>query len=258
MARFTWRRRLVAALIGLGALGPAGVGAQAADSSGVLVGNVIDRLGQPIAGVELVVVDARGRPAVRTVEGGAYRLEGIAPGPHMIRVRRLGYLAMTALVDVKPADHTEENFVLTALPRTLDPVVIQVENGELRSPLPDFYARRSRGLGTFLDRAELRRRNPTRMSDLARTIPGFRVEPDRTKMGGIQILSSRGPVSFASAICPVQLFVDGAPYRSENGLDDFLPSDIEAVEAYRGGAEVPPQLNAGSAGCGVIVLWLRR
>ena len=258
MTRYSWTRWLGAVVGGLAALGLAAAGAQRADSSGVLVGNVVDRLGQPITGVELVVVDARGQPAVRTVEGGAYRLEGVDPGPHMVRVRRLGYLAMTALVDVRPADHTEENFVLTALPRALDPVVIQAENGELRAPIPEFYARRSRGLGTFLDRAALRRRNPTRMSDLARTLPGFRVEPNRRVTGATQIVSSRGPASPASAVCPVQLFVDGTPYRSDYGLDDFLPGDVEAVEAYRGRAELPPQLNAGSAACGAIVVWLRR
>jgi hypothetical protein len=35
------------------------------------------------------------------------------------------------------------------------------------------------------------------------------------------------------------------------------PYDIEAIEVYRGAAEVPAELSGSTAECGVVAVWLR-
>ena len=60
--------------------------------------------------------------------------------------------------------------------------------------------------------------------------------------------------------CPVQFYLDGVPYQpqQEGTLGgEVQPSLIEALEIYRGAAEVPPELRRGRSDCGVVVIWTR-
>lgn len=230
--------------------------AQPASGGGVLVGYVIDQLGQPVLGAEILIVDAKTPLSTRTVGAGAYRLENVPGGLHLVRIRRLGYLPLSATIDVKANDTQDMDVVLRRLPQQLDPVVVQAENGEMRGAVREFYQRRKVGMGTYIDRAQIEKRQPIFASDLLRTMLGFRLVPDGSS--GYRVVSSRGSGSLTSGNCEVQFFVNGMRYMALRGIDDFNPQDIEAIEAYRGSSTIPPQFNIGNAGCGAIVIWLRR
>ncbi|HTL94843.1 MAG TPA: hypothetical protein VL157_04835 [Gemmatimonadaceae bacterium] len=45
----------------------------------------------------------------------------------------------------------------------------------------------------------------------------------------------------------------------DNSPDEHLhPDDILAIEVYDGASKIPPQYAAGSAACGVVVIWTKR
>jgi len=41
-------------------------------------------------------------------------------------------------------------------------------------------------------------------------------------------------------------------------IDEYQLSQIEAIEVYHGGAETPSRFSGTGAGCGTILIWLKR
>ena len=49
------------------------------------------------------------------------------------------------------------------------------------------------------------------------------------------------------------------PFSMDNSPDEHLhPDDILAIEVYDGASRIPPEYPAGSAACGVVVIWTKR
>ena len=68
------------------------------------------------------------------------------------------------------------------------------------------------------------------------------------------------PLHAGMGDCPVQFYVDGAPFQpAQEGAigNEIPPADIVAIEVYRNTAEVPAELRRGRVDCGVIVIWTR-
>jgi hypothetical protein len=126
-----------------------------------------------------------------------------------------------------------------------------------------FYERKRLGIGTFITRAEIARRNTHRFSDVLRSVAGMRIDP--ADAGG----RSRSRVARSIGRCQPLLVLDGVVTTIGGGrsmfrgpdipLDDVLdPTDIEGLEVYRGSSELPMQYNVGTADCGAILVWTRR
>jgi hypothetical protein len=94
--------------------------------------------------------------------------------------------------------------------------------------------------------------------------------PDPKNRPTLEYLSSgrgqcAGPAFSCSGAssCPVTLYVNGVLYYAASMGTDvpdmarFPTNEIEAVEFYAGGAQVPQQYNATASACGVLVLWMR-
>ena len=101
-------------------------------------------------------------------------------------------------------------------------------------------------------RSDIEKRNPQRLSDMLRTIPGLHLAS--TRVGDDHRASMLRSVP--NRRCPIQYFVDGVSAMGFN-IDDVAPGSIEALEIYRGASEIPPDFNRGTALCGVIVIWTR-
>jgi hypothetical protein len=59
----------------------------------------------------------------------------------------------------------------------------------------------------------------------------------------------------------VQFFLNGSYLGNDNTVQIDMILDVnqvEAVEAYSGGADIPPEFNVTGSACGVIVIWTRR
>jgi outer membrane receptor for ferrienterochelin and colicin len=67
-----------------------------------------------------------------------------------------------------------------------------------------------------------------------------------------KVVSTRGAMSISGAGCQVDVVIDGMPHQDINFVQ---PSDIGAMEVYRGPAGAPPQYDSA---CGVIVIWTKR
>jgi hypothetical protein len=58
--------------------------------------------------------------------------------------------------------------------------------------------------------------------------------------------------------CTPPVFLDGIPVMSDGDLDALvLLRDVEAVEVYRGSAELPLQYGGSNGACGAIVIWTK-
>lgn len=249
--------RVVARLaLAAGAAAAVGRGLTAQQPAGELSaaawGYVADQFAQPVVGAEVLLVKPDRTVTARTVDAGAYRLDSLAPGSHQLRVRRLGYLPLSTTVEVKGGDMTARDLTIVKLPFALDPALVQTPDGELRANFADFAARRALGRGAFLDREGIDALHPSTVTDLMRAVKSFRVLSAGN--GSYRLVSSSsGP----DAACTVRYLVDGFPYSPTDGLNDFDPEHIGALEAY-GPGEAPQPLEQASGNCGTVVIWLRR
>ncbi|CAA9308312.1 MAG: hypothetical protein AVDCRST_MAG40-818 [uncultured Gemmatimonadaceae bacterium] len=226
--------------------------AQQAGERGAVWGTVADQFGQPVTNAEVLLVTATGTaPLGRTVEAGTYRVDSLPAGRQQLRIRRLGYLPFTASIDLAPGGGGVQDFSMVKLPFGLDPALVQTADGELRASLASFAERRALGRGAFIDRAGIDALNPRSATDLMRAVKSFRLQPARG--GGVRLVSA----SADGGPCTIRFLVDGVPYAPVDGLNDFDPEHIGALEAY-GPGEAPAPLDREAGSCGTVVVWLRR
>jgi hypothetical protein len=223
--------------------------------------------GEPVALVEVVVRTA-GR-TTSTDSTGRFRLP-LPTGLHLIQFRRIGYATTDLTVTVATSDTVQVEVNLVAVPRELEPVVVEEELPERAWP-PGLDSRLRSGRGSFLTEDLLRRSEHQRLSTLLRRIGGIRVvlEPETSRY----IVLGRG----AGAGCPLAIWLNGVQVyrpsmastsafrpgrlpREEQGgppsVDQWLAGDLEAVEVYSV-AETPIQYAVTGGGCGTMLLWTR-
>ncbi|HEU4536465.1 MAG TPA: OmpA family protein [Polyangiaceae bacterium] len=92
---------------------------EALPRSGTLRGRVLGEGGAPLAGAAVVVVDAAGAEHPATSDaGGAFRVEGLPPGPTRLRVSQTAHFDASALADVKARDEVAVSVSLHRRPAT--------------------------------------------------------------------------------------------------------------------------------------------
>lgn len=220
---------------------------------------------RPISGVAVTIVDSAGDDLeVRlTDEAGAFAFLVEEATSIRLRAGRIGY----ATVFTPPVDL--ERFRSLTVEIRLSPEVVpvaplEIVAGRQRSTSPvhsGFHDRKERGFGQYITREEIEKRNPSRVTDLLRSVPGVRTTSSGRGSHGV-VTTSRGNNSFAGQ-CPAQIYVDDFHVNRANGwtfrIDDVVsPDDVEGIEVYRGLATVPAQFLSPQADCGVIAIWTRR
>jgi hypothetical protein len=218
----------------------------AQESSAALRVTVATATGEPLRGAR-VQVEGIGMVGI-TDEAGALRVSGLPVGTRTVEVGYLGYSTQRLEVALESGRTAALSFRLDPEPIALAEVRVRVRPSVLETR--GFYARRARGNGTFITRAEIEEMQPRFLSDMLRQVPGARLIPSRY---GARV-SFRGVTRTGG--CPVQYFVDGTQAFAFR-IDDLPPSDVEGLEVYRGGASIPPAYNRGTAMCGVILIWTR-
>jgi hypothetical protein len=225
-------------------------------ATATLTGRVVDAsTRQPIPSAQIVIATAS--RMVVTVENGTFALQGLAAGTHLVAVRRIGYEPRQDTVHLVAGQTRRIEIALTPRPVPLPEVAVASERGYLGG----FWERRATSPGHFFTRDDILRRNPARLVEMFRGVPGAKViyTPRGHAIGtmrGDRTIPLRGE-------CVAAVFLDGAPYAMTSaGLNDILLDHVEAVEYYSSPARIPPQFNvtggiAGDPRCGVVVIWTR-
>ena len=169
------------------------------------------------------------------------------PGTYRLSAERVGYrTAATPMIELEEADSLEVDFRISVDAVLLQPLDVVAHSRRPQGDLGGFYERMERGLGVFIGREEIEKRNPLRTSDLLETV------------AGVQLLRNRWgeTVAVMRARCAPQLYMDGVRLGA-GSVNLVHPIDLEGIEVYRGPAEVPAEFSH-RGGCGAIALWTRR
>lgn len=216
---------------------------------GAVSGTVKDSLGNLLPNVEVTAL--KSAKSVRTDTAGNFVIGGLQPGPTDISVRRLSYSPVLLSIEIPTDDTTDVEITLGVVAQRLTGVVVQADANRIRQ-LVDFENRRKQGIGHFITRDEIEKRQPLLLSDMMRTIPGAVLVPIGN--GQVALRFSRN----GSRNCPPQYYVDGMEIFAFN-LDEMTPGDVEGIEIYAGAAGLPAQFNRlrTTLTCGTVVIWTR-
>lgn len=211
---------------------------------------------QRVDGAALVDVEVEGAgQRVRTDAEGRFRLRIVQRDTLTLLLRHLGYEPIAVTLR---SNHLRGDTIVVRMEQTaLALEEVRVRGADLRSPLGlgGFEERRARGLGTFVTREEIDRRQTNRLSDVLRGRRGLTLV--RTPSGGYGVRF--GVASGRQRRCVPDLWIDGQRARGME-LDDVPASTVEGIELYATIATVPFQFSSSGAGterCGTIVVWSR-
>jgi hypothetical protein len=221
----------------------------ASRGSGTFRGRVVNADGAALGGA--IVSVARGS-RTRTDANGEWSLDGVPFGTRILEVRAIGYYPDRRPVDVLP--HTPSVLVRMATfesvldtMRTTASMFRGVDEGGFEQ------RRRSSGSGRFLTEQDIRRRAPTEISDIFKSVSGLYHEGE-----SIRMRSAFGSFNGGEGRCFPNVFVDGNSIPvAVSDLDGWLrPTDISSIEVYPDAP--PPQFQVALSGCGSIVIWTKR
>ncbi|HKV50048.1 MAG TPA: carboxypeptidase regulatory-like domain-containing protein [Gemmatimonadaceae bacterium] len=221
-----------------------------------LAGVVTDTTGQPLADAEVRLAGMPGGVA-RSDQQGHFRLASLLAGSWDVQVQRIAFLPSRVPVVLRPDGTTTASFVLRPAPNVLDTV-------HVRGHRPDAFALQEKARlfpgATFLSAAAIDSLHASRVTDILGGVKGVQlVYPDSGGPPLVQLARTRFSDLMHAGICPIEYYVDGIPFDMKNSPDASLhPGDIAAIEVYDGASNIPPEYNAGSSACGVVVIWTKR
>jgi hypothetical protein len=233
--------------------------ANAAPRPTALLGIVHDaQSGAPVPGVRIVVAGVTEEFA--TDDGGEFRFALGGRAWLALSFTRLGYRPLTKVVEVKGGDTTRVAFEMFRVARLLDTVNVRDFARDRAMRYAGFERRRSQGVGTFLTREFIERRNAPQTMNLLQGLPGVRI----VDSGDVHlVVSSRGQRADLRnaqlADCPMAIGVDGQLRGHLFDVNAVDPKEIHAIEVYRGPASMPRDLmSMGADGsCGLVMIWTR-
>lgn len=206
-------------------------------------GRVVGPTGIPVA--QAAVRVERGG-TIRTDEQGAFDAPQCGKDGTAFDVRGLAVARADVWVRVDPAPRAWVLSLDRAIPK-LDAVVVKAPRIEF-TDATGFEQRRRQGMGRFVTRADIVRRNPSNLVWMFEGMPGVTVTGNR-----VTITRNLGRP------CPAATYLDGM-YVPLFDLSMIDPQSVYGIEVYRGPADTPMQFQQGRSGaaCGAIAVWTRR
>ena len=150
-----------------------------------------------------------------------------------MEVRLLSYAPKRFTVDLSPARESKLAAVLDTRANVLGEVTVEAKG---KSSIPGFDDRAKRGMGNFITRDDIEKRQSILLTDVFRTVPGLNVAFDGTNY---TVQSARS----GNMSCPMQWYLDGSPFdNSDNSIDQLLrPADIAGRAVHKNASGVPVQ-----------------
>ena len=219
--------------------------------SGILVGQIVDAdTGRPVqdASVRLTEIDQ----TTTTNNHGMFTLGDQPFGVYTLEVERLGYEGRSLPVRVEGDRQQSVQVQISKQPFELEGLNVSVQARSGRLDMDGLIRRMNLGFGSFVTVDELKRRPMARITDLLRGTAGVAVYVNQ--------LDHTFTIDVRGRVCEPDVFIDGVRYHgTPNELDFPRASDLEAVEVYKGIAEIPGiyTLAKRERQCGVIAVWRR-
>lgn len=235
------------------------VGLSTQSEASAILGEVVDfTSGEPITGAQVELVgDDR---SVTTDVDGRFVFPDLDYGVYLVEVSNLGYSTARKAFYLNGGATATIDVALSVEAIEIDPITVTVDRGnQIFGDLAEFDERMSRGFGLFLTAEDLERQGVGPASPLysaLRGLPSVRIRKGEGMYYSVQL---RSAVTLSGGACEPTLWVDGMRYRLDPGLGWAEPiGAIQAVEVYRGAAEVPGEFSGTDASCGVVVVWTKR
>jgi hypothetical protein len=248
---------LVVPILVAAAIGGVPDAARGQEPTGQLVGTVsLAEENTPLADV---TVRIRGTDLQAVSDSlGAFRLEGVPPGEHLLTVSYLNMVSDIAGSVAVAVSDGETVWLDIEIEVTVVPVpelVVQIERADNIGKMSGFDQRRATAVGSFISREDIERAQPNRLSQLFYAIPGVRVvpPPDNDILGTRLVSARAGGIN-----CYMELFLDGIRQPLEGFNIDLLPpEDVEGIEVYSGSSRTPAIFAFRGSPCGAVVIWTR-
>ncbi len=237
-------------------------------ASAEFAGVVVDSSGAPIADAEVAILALH--KSLLTTDRGAFRLRDIMPGTYQVVVRKIGWGPLNVAMAFAANQTAVQRIVLTRV-TVLEEVTVTVA-----TPTPwrgEFEENRRLGLGRFLTRDDLAKREGQTMTVLLQEMPGVALM--RGTAGHAWLTNRRGPrgtpftpdamdsLQGAQPRCYAQVYLDNVPVFSARAgeplfdLSSISTDRIEAIEYYDGPAQTPMKYSNLNSHCGVLVIHRR-
>jgi hypothetical protein len=235
-------------------------------------GRVVSTEETPIAGALVAVAES---DSVLTTDAeGRFEVLQLPTGRLHVRIRAIGFRPFGAVLTLTSGRRLlDTTLVLQRAAQVLDSVVVAGKTDRFEAgKMIDVERRRAMGFGKFLMKAQLHDPLQGGLDTQLRRVGRMRVAPlcfgrgygaASAFHGAPPVPVNCGPVKLLD--CFMAVYVDGALHWSPDmgdlvqppDLTKFNPLDLEAVEVYRGLAELPIEYTGSAAGCGVVLLWTR-
>ena len=233
--------------------------------SGTITGVVTDSL-RPLGHATIEIFGIKGS---RTTDAtGAFQFDSLKSGPYWLRVRRIGYHPITFTVSL--VSGTTRNLDIRMEQAAYQLSDLEVQGGMTDYRYNDFKWRSRTAWGKFYTRDDITRLRPVDVIDLAqRGLPGMSrwdleqinwfppgTGPRTDGQFGFARNRWSSPSRSRSEGCPPAISRNGATPWPGWSLRDFQVEEVEAIEIYRS-RHLPIEFQGGTAGCGLVVVWLK-
>ena len=227
------------------------------DQAGNLLGRVTDQGGAPLVGAEIRLVGMDRTTA--TNERGVFLLDEVPAGTELLEVSALGYATQREAIRVMGGRAQEVDVRLSVEPLELAPMLVSVRPRRWFLDRRGLEQRIALGNGYIMLREDIEERAPQVLGEALRGIPGVTVTRLGGGVSGEYSVQLRGAANLANQACNPLVWVDGVNWGNDGSIfRDIQAFEIEAIEVYRGAAEVPGEFAGQNSRCGVVVVWTRR
>jgi hypothetical protein len=240
------------------------------EDPGDIIGRITDfDTGESVPGARVTI---RGTNfSTMTDAAGGYAFADVPWGVYFLAVDHLAYAHQERAVRIMGDRAHEVDMALASEAIELDPLRVEVRSRDWFGGMRGFRERKQRGFGHFFDRQQIERRGALRVLDILREIPGVNVEMARADSISLGRTTTetlffrncwRYNAQGQQIATPPVFYLNGVKQTTislaAGDLDTVRPSEIEAIEVYRGPSEVPAIFGGSDAGCGVIAIWTKR
>ncbi len=224
------------------------LGSEGVSQTPSVVGVVRDSAGAPVASAEIMVAGRR----TLSDSLGRFFLSHARAETVLVSVRRMGYESVSFTLSAGDAAKNSLDVVMRPLPRALPAVNVAQRELRARTALKGFDDRRTLGLGAYVTRADIEKRNTRLLSDILRQQRGVVI----TTRSGVRALRFS---AHQAKNCLPMIWLDGQQTPGLD-IDAVSATDVEGVELYQSLSSTPAEFHRGnqSSECGTIVIWTKR